>query len=66
MSLKKSHSKISNFKLTLLSLFASTCSSLTFIFLGLLDKNFNLYIIFVSIFGIGSLISLFLFNMFKR
>lgn len=66
-SLKKSHSKLSNFKLTLLCLFAAIVFSALFIFLILffLYKS-NLYLILSIVTGALTLLSFLLFSFFKR
>lgn len=65
--LKKSHSKFSNFKLTLLCLFASIVFAALFLFIVLffLYKN-NLYLIASIASGVLTLLSFLLFSFFKR
>lgn len=68
-SLKESHSVKSNTLLTVLCIIASISSSLLWVFLMMLASEviaLNIEIILVSISGIITLLTLVLFNSFKR
>ena len=68
-SLKESHSVKSNTLLTVLCIIASISSSLLWVFLMMLANEtvaLNIGIILVSISGIITLLTLVLFNSFKR
>ena len=65
-SRERSHSKISNFKLTLIALIAILGFNLVFIGLALFNYNQTLSIILMSISGVVSLLSYFLITRFTR
>lgn len=65
-SLQKSHSKSSNFKLTLLCIVAIISITLFWIFLSLIASGETIMIVLTTCFGILSLLCLVLFNAFKR
>lgn len=65
-SLEKSHSKSSNFKLTLLCIVAIISVTLFWIFLAQIASGETIMIILTVCFGVLSLLCLLLFNAFKR
>lgn len=65
-SLKKSHSKLSNSKLTMLCIVAIISISLFWIFLAQIANGKEIMIILTTCFGLLSLLCLVLFNAFKR
>lgn len=65
-SRERSHSKISNFKLTLIALMAILGFNLIFIGLVLFNYNQGLSIAIMSISGVIALISYFLITRFTR
>ena len=65
-SLEKSHSKVSNFKLTLICLLGIIAFALIFIGLGLFKKYQTYSIYFLAIGGVLELLSLILINKFVR
>ncbi|MBP5357413.1 MAG: hypothetical protein J6Y68_04635 [Clostridia bacterium] len=66
-SLKKSHSKLSNAKLSLLCLLASVMLAVLVIGLGLLVKGFEVFpLIMVIVGGVMTVGCIFLFFSFKR
>lgn len=65
-SLEKSHSKLSNFKLTFISIIISIFFPLIWLGIALLKTNQSLGIIIISISAVVTIIFTLLMNIFKR
>ena len=65
-SIEKSHSKLSNFKLTLICLLGILAIFIFWIGIAILNKNMNYGILCLVIGGLSSMIAIILFNKFIR